>query len=137
MTIKELSQLYWLTREIEQDKARLEELYCLSIGTGQYMAGLPHVSGITDNVAKYAAEIADLKGVIEARVLRCQEEKIKLENYIDTISDSVTRRIFVLRFSDGLSWDQVAACVGGGNTYGSVKQRVFRFIRKSSLNVTA
>lgn len=26
MTIKELSQLYWLNREIEEDKRRLDEL---------------------------------------------------------------------------------------------------------------
>jgi len=131
MTLKELSQLYWLTREIELDKARLEELYSVAIGTGQHITGLPRVPGITDNVAKYAVEIADLKAIIEARVLRCQQEKIKLENYIDTIPDSVTRQIFCLRFINGLPWRQVAVSIGGNNTEDSVRMACMRYIWKS------
>ena len=30
MTIKELSQLYWLNREIEEDKRRLDELEAMT-----------------------------------------------------------------------------------------------------------
>ena len=135
MTIKELSQLYWLNREIESNRARLTELYTRATDTTQAVTGMPHAPGITDKVGKYAAEIADLQTIIKSHLAECEQEKVKLEVYINSIPDSLTRQIFHLRFVDGESWEGVADRVGGNNSPGGVKQRVFRFI-KSSPNVT-
>ena len=135
MTIKELSQLYWLNKEIERDKTRLAELYAKATGTSQAITGMPHAPGITDKVGKYATEIADLQKEIERHVVACEQEKVVLEAYINGIPDSLTRQIFHLRFVGGESWEGVADAVGGNNSPGGVKQRVFRFI-KSSPNVT-
>ena len=44
MTKKELSQLYWLNREIEEEKHKLEELTAASEGCTQSITGLPHVN---------------------------------------------------------------------------------------------
>lgn len=136
MTIKELSQLYWLNKEIEQHEERLEVLRSKATDTTQTITGMPHTPGVSDKVGNYATEIADLLNRIEEAKHRRIVERDVLLQYIEAIPDSVTRQIFTLRFHDGMSWDQVADTVGGGNTYGSVKQRVFRFI-KSSPNVTA
>lgn len=132
MTLKELSQLYYLNREIKMDQRRLEELRTKaeSPSTAR-ITGMPRASGVTDKVSKYAAEIADLKGIIDANVQRCFYELNRLNRYIDGIDDSLTRQVFALRFRKGLSWDQVAAELGGGNTYESVRKRVFRYIRKT------
>ena len=66
MTKKELSQLYWLNREIEQDKKRLAELETSATNctTGE-ITGMPHGTGNMDKLGNYAAEIADLKALIE------------------------------------------------------------------------
>lgn len=53
-----------------------------------------------------------------------------LERYISEISDSLMRQIFTYRFVNGLSWDQVAAKIGG-NTGGSVKKMCYRYLKKS------
>jgi hypothetical protein len=131
VTIKELSQLYYLNREIERDKARLDELYAKATSAAPTVTGMPRASGVTDRVSKYAAEIADLKGIIDANVQRCFYELNRLNRYTNGISDSLTRTIFQLRFVSGLSWDQVSACVGGRNTPESVRKRVMRYLKKT------
>jgi hypothetical protein len=130
MTIKELSQLYWLNREIERDKARLEELYTKAASCTQTITGMPHVPGITDKVGKYAGEIADLRGIIEANIQRCFYELNRLNRYIDSVDDPQMRMILSLRFVNGLPWRQVAESIGGGNTEDSVRMMCKRYIDK-------
>lgn len=130
MTMKELSQLYWLNREIERDKARLEELYTKAISCTQSITGMPHVPGVTDKVGNYSGEIADLRGIIEANIQRCFYELNRLNRYIDSVDDPQMRMILSLRFVNGLPWRQVAESIGGNNSEDSVRMMCKRFLEK-------
>ena len=131
MTLKDLSQLYYLNREIERDKAELDALYSRVLRAGSLVMRQKGYSGFSDKVARYAMEIADLKETIDANIQRCFYERARLIRYINDIPDSLTRGIFTLRFEYGLSWDQVAAGIGGGNTAESVRKRVFRHLKNN------
>ena len=132
MTKKELSQLYWLKREIEADQQRLCELEALAISPGSPgFDGMPHAPGTGDGMARMVAEIADLKAIISAKRQQCIHERNRLERYIADIPDGLTRQIFALRFIDGLSWYKVAVRVGGGNTDESVRKRVYRYLHST------
>ncbi len=129
MTVKELSQLYYLNREIEMDKQRLEKLRARISGlTSPNLSGMPRGSGNENGIENCIAEIVDLEAIISAKVTQCMHERNRLERYIAGIPDSLTRQIFTLRFINGLSWVQVAFSVGGGNTEGSVKMICYRYI---------
>lgn len=130
MTLKELSQLYYLNREIEMDQRRLRELEARALPGAQVITGMPHGSGVADIVGRYAAEIADLRGIIEAKHQQCLYERSRLERYIAGIDDSLLRQIFTYRFVNGLPWLQVAACIGGSNTADSVRVACNRYIEK-------
>ena len=130
MTLKELSQLYYLNREIEMDQRRLRELEARALPGAQVITGMPHGSGVADIVGRYAAEIADLRGIIEAKHQQCLYERSRLERYIADIDDSLLRQIFTYRFVNGLPWNQVAACVGGGNNAGNVRMMCYRYLDK-------
>lgn len=130
MTLKELSQLYYLNREIEMDRQRLQELELKALPGAQVITGMPRASGVTDNVGMCAAEIADLRGIIEAKHQQCLYERNRLERYISGIDDSLLRQIFTYRFINGLPWEQVAACIGGSNTAGSVKMACYRYLER-------
>ena len=129
MTLKELSQLYYLNREIEMDKRRLQDLEVKAVSCSADLTGMPHASGVSDRVGRYAADIVDLKGIIEAKLQQCIYERSRLERFIVGIDDSLLRQIFTYRFVNGLPWEQVAACVGGGNTPGSVKMMCYRYLK--------
>ena len=130
MTLKELSQLYYLNREIEMDQRRLRELELKALPGAQVITGMPHGSSVADIVGRYAAEIADLRGIIEAKHQQCLYERSRLERYIAGIDDSLLRQIFTYRFVNGLPWLQVAACIGGNNTADSVRVACNRYIEK-------
>ena len=129
MTLKELSQLYWLNREIERDKKRLEELKAMPAVSAAKLTGMPSGSSFSgSSIDRYVAEIVDLEAIISAKITQCLHERNRLERYIADIPDSLTRQIFTLRFINGLTWLQVAYSIGGYNTEDSVKKICYRHL---------
>lgn len=128
MTVKELSQLYHLNKEIEAELDRLRELEEAATSTTLKITGLPHAAGIADKTA-IAAQIADARDVIEAKNKLAVVEYNRLLRYIANVDDSLVRLILSLRFVGGLSWAEVARRVGGNNTEAGVKMACYRYIR--------
>ena len=54
----------------------------------------------------------------------------EVEKFIASVKDSHMRRIISLRVVDGLSWNKVADCIGGGNTEDSIRMSFNRFMEK-------
>ena len=54
----------------------------------------------------------------------------EVEEFIASVKDSHMRRIISLRVVDGLSWNKVADCIGGGNTEDSIRMSFNRFMEK-------
>lgn len=130
MTIKELSQLYWLSREIEHDQKRLEELeYKASGPSSPNLSDVLSAEGFSQSkIERYVAEIVDLKAIIAAKQQQCIHQRNRLERWICDIPDSLLRMIFTLRFVNGLTWYQVALHIGGGNSEASVKMACYRYL---------
>mgnify|MGYP000948417542 CR=1 FL=1 len=131
MNKRELSQLYYLNREIGQLKSRIEELECIAVSDTSRITGMPHVTGISDKVGRYAAEIADLKELLDLNLKKCFYELNRLNRYIEGIDDSQMRMIMTLRYVNGLSWRQIAFNIGGGNTEDSIKKLAYRYLKKN------
>ena len=128
MTLKELSQLYYLNREIEMDQRRLEELRVLVESTSAPFTDMPRNPNIDSRLERYVAEIVDLTVIIATKQQQCIHERNRLERYINAITDSLIRQIFTLRFINGMSWLQVAAHIGGNYTDKSVSKTCYRYL---------
>lgn len=107
MTVWQLSQLYFLRREIAGDERRLANL--------RYEGGS-------------AESERELRAAIERKRDRCVRERLRLEEWISGVEDSLVRQILTHRFVDGCTWLQVAMRIGGGNTEDSVKKICYRYI---------
>ena len=129
MTNKELSQLYYLNKEIKQLESNLMELETTAYKTTPNLTGIPGSGKCSDKVGRYAAEIADLKALINLNIKKCWHEKRRLERYRQSIDDSLIRQIFFLRYIELKKWEDVAASLGGNNTENSVKQIHSRYLR--------
>ena len=112
MTKQELSQLYYLNGKIEQLKNRIVELECVATSTSSKITGMPHASGISDKVGKYAAEIADLKELLDLNLKKCFYELNRLNRYIDSVAEPEIRMILALRYVNGFNWQQIAYSIG-------------------------
>ena len=130
MTKKELSQLYYLNREIEEQQRRLTELEAGAISCNATITGMTKASGVSDKIAKYAVEIADLKALLDLNLKKCFYELNRLNRYINSIDDSQIRIILALRYINGLSWRQVAFSIGGGKSEDGVRKAHERFLAK-------
>lgn len=128
MTLKELSQLYWLNKEIAEYEKQLRDLW-ISLGpSAPNLTGMPATHSGESTVERATIEIVELQGMLDAMLARRREERLKLERFIMEIPDSQTRLIFRYRFVDGNSWARVARRIGGMNTDESVKKVCYRYL---------
>ena len=144
MTVKELSQLYHLNREIERLTSELDRLerltkkdvVCDSV-KGSY-ACFPYtehsilIRGIENEgykISRHDLEIAELKGLLELSIKKSIIERARLERYINEIDDAEMRQIIALRYVNGLGWRQIAAELGYQDE-SAPRKRHNRFLRK-------
>lgn len=60
------------------------------------------------NVEAKNDKLDRLDTVLTKRKQKCEDMKVEIEEFINTIPDSRTRRVFTLRYVDGLTWLQIA-----------------------------
>lgn len=130
MTKKELSQVYYLDKEIKRDKERLKELQAKAYKITQDMGGMPSSRKKSDKVGQYAVEIAEQKSLIQEKIRKCIYLQNRILRYINSIDDSLIRQILTERYIELKSWRQIAFIVGGGNTEESVRKIHDRFIKR-------
>ena len=130
MTLKDLSQLYYLRKLIDRDTLRLSELQARLSPACSRITGMPKCAS-----KKTLEETASLELETQNRIEKQQIEylrtRLQLEEYINSVGDLQIRLIMSYRFVDLLEWDAVAAKIGGGNTEDSVKKLCYRYIKKS------
>lgn len=131
MNEKELSQLFYLKREIKQQKLLLLEMETDSRGCVSGMSSVTGASGMGDLTGNRAAAIADLKRLTEKNTERLELEKQKLETYIQSVEDSYMRQLLRLRFAECKSWRAIALSMGGYNGEDGVRKAVRRFLEKN------
>lgn len=129
MTKKELSQIYYLRRELAELERRLSKLQEASKSTTQTITGMPFAETGSDKTS-LGADIADIKTEIALHKHRITEEYSKLQAYVSSVDDSLIRQILTYRFIDGNSWRKVAYRVGGCNTEESVRKVCYRYINR-------
>lgn len=133
MTLRELSQLHALRREIEMDEIRLKELEVRADPNSPNIENIRTIGGIKyDSVGDLVAELDCLRKKITNKKNECIAEMNRLEDFVETIDDSFTRQIFILKYVCGMNWDEVSRAIGGGNTPDGVKKRCQRYIWKHS-----
>ena len=132
MNLKELSQLYYLKREIDKKSDDIKELQARKWGHSTKISGMPKTKDNESQLERIEVEIEDLMAIIGAKQIELIHERNRLERYIADIPDSETRMIFEYRFVDCKSWDDVAACMGEGNTAERVRQVCSRYLRQNA-----
>lgn len=128
MTKRELSQLYYLNREIQQEQKKLRELREAATDTSVHISGLPHGSGISDKTA-IAVAIAESQTIIDAKTKMITVEYNRINRFIADIQDSQMRIMIAARFRDCKTWTAVAMAAGGNNTASGCRMAVERFLQ--------
>ena len=112
MKKEELSNLYWIKKEIVLQEQRLQELTSEAEGTRAVISNMPKTKIPNDKVANIATEIADLRTAIEANRKRCIKEEAEIEKWLSILVNSETRILLRLRLIEGLHWDAIGDKMG-------------------------
>lgn len=129
-TKKDLSQLYYLKREIRNDEQRLIDLETAATRITQSITGMPG-SGRTSDKTAIAAEIADLKNIIRNKNEMCISHYNQIMRFVATIDDSLIRQIITYRHIDMMKWRDIAQKIGGGNSEDGLRMAYSRYMEKS------
>lgn len=129
MTIRELRQYRSIRIELErlEREKKSRELSDTVIGSDRDFPYTQHkmsVSGLDSDNMRLLERIHNLR-----------QQKKEIEDFIYGIEDSLTRRIFELRYMEGrykLSWDAVAAELKFTNSVGNIKSIHSRYMQKHS-----
>ncbi len=131
MTNKELSKLYHLKKEIEMQRGRIKELETIAQSCTSKITGMPHGTGISDKIGKYAVQIADLKCLLDLNLKKCFFELNRLTEYIQSVDDPFVRQIMTYRYIHGFSWQKTAFSIGGNNNPYNLKMRLYRYLKNN------
>ena len=129
MTKKELSQLYYLKKEIKEQQKRIKELEAAAISCSGNINGLPSWTEVSDKTGNYAAQIADLKSLLDLNLKKCFYELNRLNRYIQSVEDSQMRMILTLRYVNGLTWRQIAKSMGVAGDGSTERKKLNRFLK--------
>ncbi|MBO4941675.1 MAG: hypothetical protein J6D15_05690 [Clostridia bacterium] len=122
MTKKELMQIYYLNREIMNDT---EELVNLKIEARQ-----------NENKGTFmASNIKEREQKIVTKIRKCSELKERIDKFLESIDDSLTRQIFYYRYVKCMSWKKVSYMTGGYNSEEGVRKIAERYLAKHSADI--
>ena len=130
MTKKELSQLYYLKKEIKEQQRRIAELEAAATNCSTKITGLPSGKGISDKIGNYAAQIADLKALLALNLKKCFYEFNRLNRYIEEVEEPLIKQIMIYRFENQMSWMQIEKAMGGKNRAESLRKKLYRYLKK-------
>ena len=128
MTIKQLEQIYYLTKEKQMWEDRLRELP--DITAVRYDSIGVSNSGVSSPVQQIAEQREKIREIISAKLVEISFVEREILEYICSIDDSLMRQIMTHRHIELKSWLQVANTIGGNNTADSVRMMHDRYLKE-------
>ncbi|MFV3012980.1 RNA polymerase subunit sigma-24 [Clostridium botulinum] len=132
---EQLKQLRYLKTEIEAIKKQIDNLECTmaidkvrgSSSHFPYVQRSFTIEGV--DYEEYNRKTIRLRKKLSRRISELMDLVEETNEFIEGIEDSLTRQIISLRYINGLTWEDVAANVGGGTTTESVRKVAERFLK--------
>ncbi len=103
MTKNELSDLYFLNREIDEIKKRIGDIKYKVKFLKEF---------VSEDEINFGDELEELSDMLVTSQKKCFKQQLKLEKFIKDAPSSEIRTILAYRYVNGLSWQQIAFSIG-------------------------
>lgn len=110
MTFEEASQIYYINKEIEAIKLDLDRLeekrtFIRAVAYSDMPKG--QARDATEDIDDYLVESRKLADMLNYSLAKLQQERMKMERFLETIKDSEIRLIIRLRCINNMSWREI------------------------------
>lgn len=127
MTLKLLNEHLHTLQQYREAKERLNAMRAVVLGA-QKFDGMPHAAGSFDKIEMLAIAISSQQADVDRLEKMVVKSGKVVSKFVEKIADNRTKLVFNLRFCCGMSWEEVAQTVGGGNTPESMKMCCYRYL---------
>jgi hypothetical protein len=112
LTKEELKRISFNNRKIEKLKEKYSSLKYKSQAKGQVLTGMPHVSGTSDTVGDYVAQLTSIKEELVLMELETELLIKRARRFIASIPDYTIQAIVELKYINNLYYTEVIAFAG-------------------------
>lgn len=112
ITVDDLSQIYYINREIKSLQLELAQLKEQSFYKPNIMSDMPRGSDKKDSNLEYVSSIMELEDLINYSLRKLQYERKKVETFLQTLPDPEIRLIMRLRAVNNMSWYEIGEELG-------------------------
>lgn len=113
--LRQYSDLQYEIKDLEKEINKMKDLQieqdkvCGSSNVFPYTKKSFVIEGYNENDIN---RLIKRKKILRIRKNKCEELKLKIEEFINNIPDSKTRRVFKYRYIDNLNWQSIAMKLG-------------------------
>ena len=131
ITKTDLDRVYYLSKELEMWKRRLEELEADIPPNSKPNDGMPHsqTNAVSSPTETKAIALAELASKIREQITRIEIAKMQMETLILTLEDPVLKQVIEFHCIKLMSWKETAAKLGGCQTPEGVRQMYSRYCK--------
>ena len=127
MTLSDLNLHLDMVTQLHAAREILQNAQARILGAQQF-DDMPHAHEAARRTENLSIFLDSRRREVERLEKIVARSEISVRDFISEITDPRTRAIFELRYLCGMSWDDVACMIGGGNTFDSVRMRVYRYL---------
>lgn len=135
VTIKDLSTVYVLQKEIEWYDRKIDDLRAQRTAISapafdKEPNGKNDSPGRENKIEALTAEIIDLEELLRLHRQQRAIEYNRIERFIASVDDPAVRQVMRLRFEELLTWRDVAAKMGPCYTEDQLKKMLYRYVER-------
>ena len=113
-------------------KREIRELETAATDCTAKITELLHGTGINDKIGNYAAQIADLKALLDLNLKNVfMNSNALIDTFIQSVNDPLIRQIILYRFENNMNWNQIERAIGGNNNSESLRKKLYRYLKSN------
>lgn len=126
MTVDELSQIYYINKEIQSLQLELAELKQKNFYKPNIITDMPK-GGDKDINLEYINAVMELEDLINYSLRKLRYERKKIDDFLESIDDDELRLIMRLRSVNNMSWEKIGEEVGKDRR--TVSKKFYNYFR--------
>lgn len=127
MTVEELSQIYYINKEIKSLQLELAELRQKNFYKPNIITDMPRGGSGEESNLEYVNAVMELEDLINYSLRKLQYQRKKIDEFLESVSDDELRLIMRLRAVNNMSWENIGEEIGKDRR--TVSKKFYNYFR--------